>query len=215
MHKLASPLAIKALSETTGEIEGYGSVFDVVDSYDEVVKRGAFEKSLTKARETGRLPAMLWQHRMDEPIGVWTDMREDEQGLYVRGRLLIDADPLAQRALAHLKNGSVTGLSIGYSAMTFAGNVRDIIDLDLKEVSLVTIPANDAARVTAVKAFAEAGTIREIEELLRDVQHPKQAERKAIISAIKRAIRREAEAEIAEQALQESLQRLQNLFRSN
>lgn len=57
---------------------------------------------------------MLWQHQMDEPIGVYTEMKEDEVGLYVKGRLLIDDDPLSKRAHAHMKAGSLTGLSIGY-----------------------------------------------------------------------------------------------------
>ncbi|GJH59414.1 hypothetical protein ECZC03_48540 [Escherichia coli] len=51
---------------------------------------------------------------MDEPIGVYTEMKEDDVGLYVRGRLLVDDDPLAKRAHAHMKAGSLTGLSIGY-----------------------------------------------------------------------------------------------------
>lgn len=160
------PLAldVKALSAETGEIEGYGSVFDVVDSYGEVVKSTAFDRSLAEARSSGRMPAMLWQHRQDEPIGVWTEMAVDTRGLRVKGRLLLEGEPLAQRALAHLKNGSVSGLSIGYISQTLGANGRDILDLELKEVSLVTIPANSEARVDRVKRFNCA---RDIADTLR------------------------------------------------
>ncbi|WP_340619194.1 HK97 family phage prohead protease, partial [Xenorhabdus entomophaga] len=77
-----------------GEFEGYGSVFGVKDSYDDIVLPGAFANTLKQWNEKGSLPALLWQHRMDEPIGIYTEMKEDETGLYLRGRLLIDDDPL-------------------------------------------------------------------------------------------------------------------------
>ncbi|MGJ0580897.1 HK97 family phage prohead protease, partial [Xenorhabdus bovienii] len=112
-QRLDVPLKIKSVSDS-GEFEGYGSVFGVKDSYDDIVMPGAFENSLKQWGEKGSLPALLWQHRMDEPIGIYTEMKEDEVGLYLRGRLLIDDDPLAKRAHAHLKAGSLSGLSIGY-----------------------------------------------------------------------------------------------------
>ncbi len=117
-QRLDIPLKLKSVSDS-GEFEGYGSVFGVKDSYDDVVVPGAFSKSLQSWREKNALPAMLWQHQMDEPIGVYTEMKEDEVGLYVKGRLLIDDDPLAKRAHAHMKAGSLTGLSIGYMLKWF------------------------------------------------------------------------------------------------
>ncbi|KAK6049552.1 phage prohead protease, HK97 family [Cooperia oncophora] len=101
-------------SPSAGDDNGYGSVFGVKDSHDDVVVPGAFTTTLQKWSEKKALPALLWQHRMDEPIGVYTEMKEDDVGLYVRGRLLVDDDPLAKRAHAHMKAGSLTGLSIGY-----------------------------------------------------------------------------------------------------
>ena len=112
-QRLDVPLSLKSVSDS-GEFEGYGSVFGVKDSHDDVVMSGAFAASLRAWSDRKALPALLWQHRMDEPIGVYTEMKEDDVGLYVRGRLLIDDDPLAKRAHAHMKAGSLTGLSIGY-----------------------------------------------------------------------------------------------------
>lgn len=98
-QRLDVPLTLKAVNDA-GEFEGYGSVFGVVDSYGDVVVRGAFEASLARWKEKGRLPAMLWQHDSAEPLGPYTEMREDENGLYVKGRLLIDDDP-SRSALTH------------------------------------------------------------------------------------------------------------------
>ena len=172
-----APLKIKAVEET-GEFSGYGSVFGVEDSYGDVVVQGAFAESLAEWGAKGRMPSLLWQHNMHEPIGVYTEMREDSEGLYVEGRLLVDDDPLAKRAHAHLKAGSISGLSIGYSLPGDGWRYdtdKDIFVLekiDLWEVSLVTFPANDEARVDQVKHALSVGqlpTVRDVERCLRDV----------------------------------------------
>ena len=174
-QRLDIPLKIKSVSES-GEFEGYGSVFGVKDSYDDIVVPGAFSNSLARWKEKGAWPAMLWQHKMDEPIGVYAEMQEDDVGLYLKGKLLIDDDPLAKRAHAHMKAGSITGLSIGYMLKDWeydrAKEAWMLKELDLWEVSLVTFPANDEARISDVKsAFArgETPSPKSIERVLRDV----------------------------------------------
>ncbi|MDE9566934.1 HK97 family phage prohead protease, partial [Xenorhabdus bovienii] len=169
------PLNMKSVSDS-GEFEGYGSVFGLKDSTDDIVLPGAFANTLKLWKEKGSLPALLWQHRMDEPIGIYTEMKEDETGLYLKGRLLIEDDPLARRAHAHMKAGSLSGLSIGYVLKdgeydrTKAAFL--LKDLDLWEVSLVTFPANDDARVSNVKSALARGDIPTsdcIERVLRDI----------------------------------------------
>jgi len=174
-QRLDFPLELKSVSDT-GEFEGYGSVFGVKDSYGDIVVPGAFQKSLDNWRTKSRYPAMLWQHQMAEPIGVYTDMKEDGVGLYLKGRLLIDDDPLAKRAHAHMKAGSLTGLSIGYVLRDWEYSKDKeawlLKEIDLWEVSPVTFPSNDEARVSDVKsAFArgETPTPKSIERVLRDV----------------------------------------------
>ena len=139
-QRLDVPLSLKSVSDS-GEFEGYGSVFGVKDSHDDVVMSGAFAASLRAWSDRKALPALLWQHRMDEPIGVYTEMKEDDVGLYVRGRLLIDDDPLAKRAHAHMKAGSLTGLSIGYVLKDWEYDRSKeaflLKEIDLWEVSLV------------------------------------------------------------------------------
>lgn len=171
---LHAPLHIKAV-EKSGEFSGYGSVFGVVDSYGDVVMPGAFNDSLADWASKGRMPALLWQHDTHEPIGVYTKMQEDAEGLHVEGRLLIDDDPLAKRAHAHLKAGSISGMSIGYSIAAegarFQGDILLLEKINLWEVSLVTFPANDEARVQQVKnalGHGQIPNIREVERFLRD-----------------------------------------------
>ena len=169
------PLKIKAVDKS-GEFSGYGSVFGVEDSYGDVVVPGAFESSLKS-----KMPAMLWQHDTSEPIGIYTKVIEDDKGLYVEGRLLIDDDPLAKRAHAHLVAGSLSGLSIGYRNVDWEYDstleVFKIKEVDLWEISLVTFPANDEARIDAVKrAMMQEQTPapKTVERCLRDAGFSRQ-----------------------------------------
>jgi HK97 family phage prohead protease len=142
----------------------------------DAVAPGAFRNTLSEHRLKGRLPAMLWQHDTAEPIGVWTEMAEDEIGLFVRGRLFIDDIPRARQAHALLRAKGLSGLSIGFRTVRREiderTGVRRLVEIELFEVSLVTFPALDVARVSDVKASIERGrlpTEREFERTLRAV----------------------------------------------
>lgn len=216
-QRLDIPLKIKSLTDT-GEFEGYGSVFGVEDSYSDVVVKGAFQKSLSSWAEKGRLPSLLWQHKMSEPIGIYTEMKEDDHGLYVKGRLLIDDDPLAKRAYAHAKAGSLGGLSIGYILKDWeydsSKGVYLLKEIDLWEVSLVTMPANDEARISEVKSLLEKGETpspTKIERALRDVGFTR-SQAKAFMSKGYSAIDSQRDAEGQNEALQ-SLKDLTALLR--
>ena len=142
---------MKSLGED-GVFAGYASVFNLVDSQQDIVLPGAFARSL-KLRDAP--VQLLWQHQQDQPIGVIESLTEDKHGLFVRGRLLL-AVAQAREAYALLKARAIRGLSIGYQvrrARRDATNgARLLQDLDLREISLVTFPANEAAQVTVVKS---------------------------------------------------------------
>ena len=210
------PLKIKSVSET-GEFEGYGSVFGVEDSYGDAVMKGAFLRSLTEWAAKGRLPSMLWQHQMSEPIGIYTEMKEDEHGLYVKGRVLIDDDPLAKRAYAHLKAGSLGGLSIGYILRDYEYDkslgIYKLKDIDLWEVSLVTFPANEEAQVTNVKTMLQNGETpspSNVEKALREALGFSRTQAKAFMAKGYSALD-QREVEPDQDALQ-SLKDLKNIF---
>lgn len=137
-----------------GQFEGYGSVFGVEDSYGDVVAPGAFVESLKEHTAAGTMPALLWQHSPNEPIGVYVEMREDERGLYVKGQLELETQR-GREAHALLKSGALNGLSIGYMPRKWEydedENILTLLEVDLWEVSVVTFPANSSARVTGTK----------------------------------------------------------------
>jgi HK97 family phage prohead protease len=174
LPQFETPFELKFLNET-GVFEGYASVFGVTDSVNDRILPGAFRDSLKAFNDEGRLPPLLWQHDPRQPIGVWREMREDEHGLYVKGELFVTDIPRAREAYRLLRENVVTGLSIGYrtkaSHRDEDSGARVLTQLDLVEISMVTFPANDMARIRRVKSALQAGNVptqKEFEALLRD-----------------------------------------------
>lgn len=165
-----------------GEFEGYASVWNIVDQGGDKVLPGAFTSGLVKAKNEGRFIPMLWQHDRTRPIGKWLDISEDTRGLYVKGRLLIGKVAQATEAHELLLEAALGGLSIGYR-VPLGGAEEDekargvwlLKEIQLIEISLVTLPMLVQARVTAVKGLLEAGRIpstAEFVELLKETGFP-------------------------------------------
>lgn len=180
-------LQIKAAGDD-GTVEGYGSVFGVRDNYDDVIAKGAFVQSVKDHKAAGTMPAMLWQHDADKPIGIWTEMIEDEKGLRIKGRLAMETVK-GKEAHALLKMGAINGLSIGFMSKEWAYDreteVRTLTAIDLWEVSLVTFPANEKARVTNVKSADELQAPKDAEKVLRDAGFSK-SDATAFVSRVMR-----------------------------
>ena len=159
-----------------GKFEGYGSIFGNKDLGNDVVMEGAFSKSLRSRRAKG--VKLLWQHKQDMPIGVFESIKEDGDGLRVKGSLALGTQQ-GREAYELLKMGALDGLSIGYKADPKKQGYderrrrRMLKEVDLMEISLVTFPMNPKARVSAVKGLdgkdAITGTIRDWEDHLREV----------------------------------------------
>jgi HK97 family phage prohead protease len=115
---------------------------------------------------------MLWQHDPAQPIGIWEEVREDDQGLYVKGRLL-DTVTKGREAAALIAAGAIDGLSIGYRTLratkTEKGQ-RLLNELELWEVSLVTFPMLQTARVAAKAEDPEAELMRELAGVFEDAR---------------------------------------------
>jgi hypothetical protein len=172
--------------KAVGSFEGYGAVFGNIDSHGDVIEPGAFSASLLKAQREGRpLPSMYKMHGMDElePIGVWEEMREDSNGLYVKGRLVGLETEKGRWTYAQLKEGALRGLSIGFnipphgskSGSGKPGEPRRYIKaVNLREVSLVDHPSNALAFVREMKArfSSTTGIIRRAEDIksIRDFE---------------------------------------------
>ena len=151
---IAHPLHAKALSGE-GVFSGYASVFGEVDLQNEVVEAGAFARSLQKWRQNNRAPAMLWMHDPTLPIGIWQLVAENVTGLRVEGRLALRTQKGGE-AYELLKMGALTGLSVEYGVKRSRDDgkrkARVLAEVDLFEISLVTFPANESARVSDVKS---------------------------------------------------------------
>jgi HK97 family phage prohead protease len=141
----------------TGVFEGYASLFGKRDQQGDVVMAGAFAQSLhSKGPENIR---MLFQHNPAEPVGTWVELVERPRGLWVRGRLNLKVQR-GRELLALLESGGLDGLSIGFKTIRArndrASGTRSLLHIDLWEISLVTFPMLDGARVSTVKSAARA-----------------------------------------------------------
>jgi HK97 family phage prohead protease len=154
--RLAPALDIEVKADAQGRIEGYASTFGgAPDRHGDIVTPGAFARSLAEHKAQGTLPAMLWSHRLEEPIGRWTNMQEDATGLFVSGQVNLKTER-GREAFEHIRAGDATAFSIGYivpeGGRRYLGKGTFALDLvDLIEVSIVAIPANTRARIRAVK----------------------------------------------------------------
>jgi uncharacterized protein len=197
MDRIEIKLASDDFDAKTGEFAGYGAVFGNVDSYGDVIARGAFKGTLREWEERGKLPPMLLQHgggwggSADDmlPVGQWLEMEENAKGLKVKGKLFAMATERGQYIYEGMKSGVLDGLSIGFRTKKFTMGTkptepsRTLEEIDLMEVSIVTFPANGKARVSNVKAAESVKTIREFEDFLRDVGGFSHAKAKAIAAS--------------------------------
>lgn len=144
----------KALSDN--EFEGYASYFNNIDSYDDIIERGAFKKTISENK--GRVK-VLWQHDASEPIGIPKEMFEDDNGLYVKAK--ISMTDTGKKAMTLIKDGVITEMSIGYDVVKdefkMMGNrrVRMLKEVRLWEFSPVTFAANDKAKIMKMRSLLE------------------------------------------------------------
>jgi len=158
-----------------GTFKGYASVFGNVDSYGEVVEKGAFLESIARIKESGDPLPVLWQHNSATPIGGSDVLAEDDTGLLTEGWLMVNDIPQAKSAHALMQRRVVKGLSIGYyveeSSFNEKTGIRTLKKLDLVEYSVVTFPANELAQVDSVKSILRDGrlpTLKDFEGFLRE-----------------------------------------------
>ena len=148
-------LETKLLADDAGAISGMAWKFDEADRVGDVIEKGAFS-NLT-------LPIpMLFGHDQNEPIGTWDATNEKSDGLHIEGKMLIDDVVRAREVRALVKSGAVRGISIGFitkKSNARPGGGRTIKQLELLEVSLVTLPMHPGAKVTSAKSAVEALSI--------------------------------------------------------
>jgi HK97 family phage prohead protease len=195
-----------SLNSDNRTFTGYGAVFNNIDENGDVFLPGTFTKTIAVAEKTGLWPAMLLQHggitlSSDGmmPIGIWTKIEEDNYGLKVAGKLADTRRANEVYALMKMEpRPAITGLSVGYIAKdyTFGNKPSDarrvITEAKLVEISPVTFPANEKARVMQVKNIENFETLSEAESCLRDAGGFSRTEAKQLVAIIKNTIQRDA-----------------------
>lgn len=142
--------------DEAGTITGTAWPFGSADSVGDIITKGAFNIAVDD------LP-MLFGHNPDDLIGSWTETKETDEGLIVKGKLHVSESARARAVRGLIQGGLVSGLSIGFrtKAATKQGKNRVISALDLLEISVVRNPAHPRARVTSAKSASSALAIAE------------------------------------------------------
>lgn len=191
------------LIDDSGEFSGYISVFNGVDSYGDTIAPQAYDFVLEEIA-AGRMPMpkMFFNHdRWGIPIGVWLELAKDEKGIKARGRLNLNIQK-GREIYEAMRFGSVDGLSVcieipesEYDVFSENRTINNIVGMD--EVSVVTFPADDKARIFDIKsAVSSYNSLKDVERLLRDVAPTmSKTDACAVISAIKRIAKTETETQ--------------------
>ncbi len=160
---LEVPFEFKGVNDD-GTFEGLGAVFGNLDLGRDIIAKGAFKATLKSLADRKQAVKMLWQHNRDEPIGIYTEAKETDDGLLVKGKIVLGVQR-GREAHELMKAGAVDSLSIGYRPKVWnydkEQDIRTLTEVDLREISVVTFPMNEEARITAVKS-----EVRDFEEWL-------------------------------------------------
>lgn len=171
-HVVVPLVEFKELDDGSMEFTCYGNVKGNVDHAHDKTINGAYVDSIEQHKADGTMPLMLWGHDSRQPpVGVWVDMKEDEHGLWLKGRF---ADtPRGHELYKLAKMGAVKSFSIGYRVIDEKWNnqgYNELHKLDIMETSLVNFACNEASVLTGIKSVMDNGelpTQRQLQEILR------------------------------------------------
>lgn len=181
-----SDVKVKFGDDMNRTFEGYASVFNGVDSYGDQIVPGAYADTL-KIRE--RPIRMRWNH-FGPVIGKWTEVYEDDVGLYVKGSLT-PGHSVADDVYSSMRHGAVDGMSIGYRVRKESRNgaIRRLEQIELVEISVVEEPADLGAMVAQVKNMGDAinqcESLKELESMLRESAGFSRSNATAFVSRVK------------------------------
>lgn len=189
-HKALSLSATEFKFTNDGALEfsGYASVFDGIDSYGDTIRKGAYTDTLDP--EKRKRPILLRWNHFGPVIGKFTEIRQDDKGLFVTGELT-KGHSVAEDAAALLRHGAISGLSIGYYAKEeeFEGPIRVLKAIELIEISVVEEPADLNAQIDTVKsAFSGCESLADVESKLRSELGLSRSNATAIVASVKAAI---------------------------
>lgn len=146
-------IGLEDIDESNGIVKGYGSVFNNIDSDNDIILAGAYTKTL---QENGSRVRYCNQHRIDQPLGKFTELREDGNGLYFCAE--IPMTRMGQDILLLMKNGVINENSVGIMPIVKSfrqDGVRELKEVKLYEISCVTLAANPLAMITDAKGLID------------------------------------------------------------
>ena len=153
-HK-AVKFNLESSDENTGEFSGYAAVFGNLDDGNDIIEKGAFAKTI--AADLDRIKILALHNSSWLPVGKPLELREDEHGLFIRGK--ISDTSMGRDVMTLLRDGVLCELSIGYDAVDFEwdgdSGIRHLKEIKLWEVSIVTWALNDQAQIDGVKSLVE------------------------------------------------------------
>lgn len=187
-HHIEVDFKVKEIKEDDNYFifEGFASTFGNIDHDGDIMVPGCFKESLER-----RTPVVLWQHNSREPIGMPTELKETDQGLFVVARMPKEDTFVSGRVVPQMRVGSVTKMSIGFFNLDSEDEIVDgrritmIKKVELFEFSLVTFPANEQASVTAMKCLQEIDSAKSLRTYLSEELGLSIKERDTLISKIK------------------------------
>lgn len=180
---------VKMGAEGSLQFSGYASVFDGLDSYGDKIQAGAYKSTIT---DRERPVQLRWNHS-GPVIGKFTEIYEDEKGLFVSGELT-KGHSVAEDTAALLRHKAISGLSIGYSVKDFEqqGVVRVLKEIELYEISIVETPADNNAHIMGIKS---ATKLKDVESILRQKGFS-QKEATEIVATVKKIHGEREESEV-------------------
>ena len=138
--------------EKNNIVKGYGSYFDNKDSDQDIIRRGAYQKTI---QENGNRVKYLYQHDMMQPLGKMDELYEDEKGLVFTAS--VPKTQLGTDVIELMKAGVITENSVGIMPIVkeMKGDYREIREVKLYEISAVTMAANDQAKILDIKGMVD------------------------------------------------------------
>jgi len=180
---------IKATNDEDGTFVAYGNVFNVIDQASDVTVPGAFSNTIANHKANGTMPKFLAQHgHTTMPIGIITDMVEDDKGLRFEGKFALETQA-GREAYSLVKMTAIDEFSIGFVTLQsekqiMAGKqVRALMEVDVREISLVTFACNPESKIESIKSAVdnnESITPRMVQKALQESGLSKRQAEKAI-----------------------------------
>jgi len=146
-------IGLEDIDESNGIVKGYGSVFNNIDSDNDIILAGAYTKTL---QENGSRVRYCNQHRIDQPLGKFTELREDGNGLYFVAEITMTR--MGQDIMLLMKSGVINENSVGIMPIVKSfrqDGVRELKECKLYEISCVTLAANPLAMITDAKGLID------------------------------------------------------------